>query len=205
MQIEATKPLVDSPYNIRLIKLFNGLFEGPENTQLVCALMDGRNGAADEPVYEPAGAGDGHDENTHHQIVFAHGYFSSALHEVAHWCVAGKERRLLPDFGYWYRPDGRTQAQQLEFEQVEVKPQALEWLFSLASQRGFTASADNLAGEESSDLAFRLAVSAQARYYVEHGLPHRAKAFALKLEQEFGGSITLNPLYWPEELKGQQG
>ena len=58
-------------------------------------------------------------------IVYAHGYFASALHEIAHWCVAGRRRRLLRDFGYWYEPDGRPFARQLEFEKVEVAPQAL--------------------------------------------------------------------------------
>lgn len=54
--------------------------------------------------------------------------FNSALHEISHWTIAGKERRLLADLGYWYAPDGRTREQQALFEQVEVKPQAIEWL-----------------------------------------------------------------------------
>ena len=53
------------------------------------------------------------------RIVFTHDYFASALHEVAHWCVAGPERRRLTDYGYWYAPDGRTEKQQMEFERVE--------------------------------------------------------------------------------------
>ncbi len=34
-------------------------------------------------------------------------FFASALHEISHWCVAGKARREQVDFGYWYCPDGR--------------------------------------------------------------------------------------------------
>ena len=36
--------------------------------------------------------------------------FNSALHEISHWTIAGKERRLLADLGYWYAPDGRTES-----------------------------------------------------------------------------------------------
>lgn len=89
------------------------------------------------------------------RIVFAHGYFASALHEISHWCVAGAQRRLLPDLGYWYAPDGRDAGQQAQFEQVEVKPQALEWLFSQASLRKFRVSLDNLNGEASSGAQFK--------------------------------------------------
>ena len=174
----------------QIIKLFDGLFVKSLNTRLVCALCDGRHGKLDEPIYEPANA-----QCAVHQIVFAHGYFASALHEISHWCVAGKARRLLEDFGYWYRPDGRSHQQQAEFETVEVKPQALEWLFSLATQRLFVASADNLNGADCDDLAFRLAVSAQARAYFAHGLPPEARLLFLQLQQTYGGFVTLDKLY----------
>lgn len=78
------------------------------------------------------------------QIVFAHGFFASCLHEISHWCIAGQRRRGLDDFGYWYAPDGRDAAQQREFEQVEIAPQALECLFTLALGKRFRVSTDNL-------------------------------------------------------------
>lgn len=78
------------------------------------------------------------------QIVFAHGFFASCLHEISHWCIAGQRRRGLDDFGYWYAPDGRNAAQQREFEQVEIAPQALECLFTLALGKHFRVSTDNL-------------------------------------------------------------
>lgn len=78
------------------------------------------------------------------QIVFAHGFFASCLHEISHWCIAGQRRRGLDDFGYWYAPDGRNAAQQREFEQVEIAPQALECLFTLALGKRFRVSTDNL-------------------------------------------------------------
>ncbi|MCO4836751.1 MAG: elongation factor P hydroxylase [Oceanospirillaceae bacterium] len=178
----------------KIITLFDELFAHSHHTKLVCALCDGRYGEADEPVYEPANA-----VRSYHQLVFAHGYFSSALHEISHWCVAGSARRLLEDFGYWYQPDGRSALEQAEFEKVEIKPQAIEWLLSLASNTVFVASADNLSGEKCDDLAFRLLLSAQARRYLAHGLPTRAALLLSKLQQTYGGQVTIEKLYWPEE------
>lgn len=58
----------------------------------------------------------------------------------------GKERRKLEDFGYWYEPDGRSEERQRDFEKVEVKPQALEWILATAAGFRYFASADNLNG-----------------------------------------------------------
>ena len=178
----------------KIIDLFNDLFTASCNTRLVCAVCDGRQGELDQPIYEPANS-----YRANHQIVFAHGHFASALHEISHWCVAGDARRLLKDFGYWYRPDGRSEQQQKEFEKVEIKPQALEWLFSLASRQVFVASADNLTAGTSDDLAFRLAVSSQARTFLSHGLPPQAALWLAQLKQTYGGQVLLEQLYWPDE------
>jgi len=170
----------------QLIALFDELFATSYNTRLVAG--------SGEPIYLPADA-----QTPYNQVVFAHGYFASALHEVAHWCVAGAERRLCEDFGYWYRPDGRTSAQQSEFEQVEVKPQALEWIFTLASKRQFYASADNLSGDAHDDSRFRFAVAKQARQYMQQGLPERDATWAYTLQQEFGGEWAMANFSWPDE------
>ena len=103
-----------------LIAIFNQCFEQEYNTKLVKG--------GDEPLYVPA-----NDTCPYNAIYFARGFYSSGLHEIAHWLVAGKERRKLEDFGYWYEPDGRTEEQQRLFEQVEVKPQALEWILATAA------------------------------------------------------------------------
>jgi hypothetical protein len=155
-----------------LVKLFNAQFIPSHNTQLICC--------EEEPIYRPAD-----DKHPHHRIIFAHGFFASALHEVAHWCVAGKERRLLEDFGYWYQPDGRTTEQQSEFEQVEVKPQALEWIFSQSAGFKFHLSADNLNGESGASDAFKKAVLRQVQAYLKEGLPKRAQAWADCLVDNF--------------------
>lgn len=147
------------------VKLFNALFIPTHNTQLVCC--------ASEPIYRPADA-----EHPHHRIIFAHGFFASALHEIAHWCVAGKERRQLEDFGYWYEPDGRNAERQAEFEKVEVKPQALEWIFSRSADFQFHFSADNLSAEVGASETFKKAVYAQVQRYLTTGLPKRAKMWS---------------------------
>lgn len=171
-----------------LIKVFNELFLAGYNT--------GLEGGGAEPLYQPMS-----DSNPTHIIRFTRDYFASALHEVAHWCIAGAERRKLEDYGYWYAPDGRTAAQQQLFEQVEVRPQALEWTFSRASGYRFRLSADNLSAGLSHSQAFREAVWRQARRYCEQGLPERAAIFAQGLAGEFGIDDYLNPsLYRLEDI-----
>lgn len=114
------------------------------------------------------------------QIVFAHGYFASALHEISHWCIAGLHRRTLNDFGYWYCPDGRDELSQKKFEQVEIKPQAIECLFTLATGRKFFTSADNLNADfDTTASTFDDDVYAQAARYLASptSLPKDAHAF----------------------------
>ena len=112
-----------------------------------------------EPEYFPA------DEHGPARIQFAHGYFNSALHEISHWTIAGAQRRLLPDLGYWYAPDGRSAEQQALFEQVEIKPQAIEWLFAQAFGRKFRVSLDNLTGEGGDGAQFKDNVFSQLQRY----------------------------------------
>ncbi|MFT5759611.1 MAG: elongation factor P hydroxylase [Alteromonadaceae bacterium] len=147
-----------------LIHIFEQCFFHAFNTKLVKG--------GDEPLYSPA---DEHCE--HHQIIFAHGYYASALHEISHWCLAGKERRLLEDFGYWYMPDGRNEQQQKTFEQVEIKPQAIEWALCIAAQKNFNVSADNLNGFEADTRSFKLEVHQQVQHYLQHGFPLSAQQF----------------------------
>lgn len=146
-----------------LIKLFNSLFK-PQHTILVRG--------DHEPEYFP----ETFDQPA--QIVFAHGYFASALHEISHWCIAGKKRRKFNDFGYWYAPDGRTAQQQAAFEKVEIKPQALECLFTLSCQRRFQVSQDNLFADfDTTQSTFAANVYHQAANYLQnpHELPKDAQ------------------------------
>ncbi len=149
----------------QLIDLFNTLFIGKYNTRL--------NYSGDEPIYLPASG-----DEKHHRILFAHGFYASALHEISHWCIAGNERRQLIDFGYWYEPDGRNEDQQREFEQVEIKPQAIEWILNKACGHKFNISTDNLDGDPSAIAAgreqFAINVVKQVKNYLQNGLPLRA-------------------------------
>ncbi|GGF53684.1 elongation factor P hydroxylase [Alteromonas lipolytica] len=157
-----------------LMALFDATFSRDFNTRLI------RGGH--EPVYLPATA-----QTPYHQVVFAHGYFSSALHEIAHWCIAGEQRRLLEDYGYWYCPDGRDATQQREFEQVEVKPQAIEWAMTIAANRRFQVSTDNLNGAEPDRAGFTRRVRAQLLSYLQSGFPERASLFIDALRDRFNG------------------
>ena len=126
-----------------------------------------------EPEYFPA------TEDAPARIQFAHGFFNSALHEISHWTIAGEKRRLLSDLGYWYAPDGRSAEQQALFEQVEVKPQAIEWMFAQAFGRKFRVSLDNLTGDGGDGSAFKDNVFAQLQRYFsgEAKLPRDAAHF----------------------------
>lgn len=132
-------------------------------------------GGATEPLYRPSGVGSDH---AMHQIFYRDDFFASALHEIAHWCIAGEPRRLQLDFGYWYVPEGRSTADQTRFLSVEVKPQAIELLFSLCADFPFRVSVDNFS-ENSTQLAesFYRKVIEQALHYVERGLPARSQIF----------------------------
>ncbi len=148
-----------------LITIFHRCFFEKYNTQLVKG--------DDEPLYLPANK-----ERPHNMLFFAHGFFASALHECSHWLIAGEERRKQVDFGYWYIPDGRSFSQQREFQNVEIKPQAMEWILSIAAgYQNFRVSLDNLIGAEEDTTAFKLAVHQQVKIYSEKGLPLRASKF----------------------------
>ena len=167
--------------------IFSINFLDTENTQLI--------GGATEPLYTPS-----FDLKKPHQLIFRENFVSSALHEIAHWCIAGKQRRLQQDFGYWYQPDGRTVDEQAKFESMEVKPQALEWIFSNACGQKFTPSADNLnaAGDYTTDAAgFKQALVKQARCWCKsQQLPSRGKIFIDALTKEFDTTDPYNLGYY---------
>ncbi len=153
-----------------LIHIFRDCFESDYNTRLIKG--------DSEPIYLPMSK-----ETPYHSIVFAYGFFSSALHECAHWLIAGNERREQIDYGYWYVPDGRNAEEQALFQQVEVKPQALEWILSDAAKFRFQFSIDNLNGSEADTEAFKAAVQNQVSNYREQGLWPRAQQFYQAIER----------------------
>lgn len=162
-------------------RVFNALFADTWNTVLI--------GGAAEPFYRPADS-----ECAQHRIFYREDFVSSSLHEVAHWMVAGAERHLLPDWGYWYAPDGRDAAQQRIFERVEVKPQALEWLLHIACGLRFRVSLDNLSEGAGNGVAFKDAVFAQAQHYIAVGVHQRMTDFYHALSSTFGGASDLHSI-----------
>jgi elongation factor P hydroxylase len=165
-----SSPLVAS----EIERVFNAVFAGSLNTVLI--------GGAAEPFYAPAD-----DKDSRHRIFYREDFVSSSLHEVSHWLVAGAERRLLPDWGYWYAPDGRNAEQQHAFEQVEIKPQALEWLLSIACGVHFRVSLDNLGEHVGSGSTFKDRVYQQTVTYIRDGVNARAQQFYNALVSGFGG------------------
>ena len=159
-----------------LITIFNALFEVSEQTILL--------GHGEEPLYLPS------DINSPlHRIIFTRDYFASALHEIAHWCIASDARRQQKDYGYWYFPEGRNAEQQRLFEQAEIKPQALECVFAQSAGSQFRVSQDNLATGYGCTESFSKNVAEQVQRYLSEGLPERADRFNKRLK-EFYGTLT---------------
>jgi elongation factor P hydroxylase len=168
--IEFVRQLASAPMNASdpaisadvVADVFNDCFFSTEATLLV--------GGAVEPFFAPGSPA---------QIHFREDFVRSALHEVAHWCVAGARRRRLPDYGYWYAPEGRTGAQQAAFFSVEARPQAIESIFCDACGVDFSPSVDNVEGNVSALMlkAFFTRIARWRSHFHAHGLPARAALF----------------------------
>ena len=167
------------------IRLFNDLFLDEYNTRLELG--------GDEPLYSPGNP---------NKIIFARGFLQSALHEVAHWCIAGSHRRTLEDFGYWYAPDGRDEETQRKFEEHEVKPQAMEWIFTAAIEQPFFVSLDNLEAPPEDSLDFKTRVRDQALKYLQQGLPTRAKYLVESLIAQYSCPTKFEE-YWQKVARDQ--
>ncbi len=163
----------------QLEQLFEQLFYARYRTRLC--------GGAAEPYYRPAVRAD-----DDHRLFYREDFFASALHEVAHWCIAGPARRCRPDFGYWYIDSGRSAAQQHAFEEAECKPQAIERLFCEAAGFTFQPSLDQHDSEEcyaEREARFAARVERQFARYQANGWPERAIAFAQALRELYRGAV----------------
>jgi elongation factor P hydroxylase len=163
-----------------IVSIFNDLFIESHHTCLV--------GDAAEPLYEPAS------ETRPARIIFKEDFVASALHELAHWCIAGHDRRKQVDYGYWYEADRAGEAQS-RFEQAEVIPQGMEWVLSVAAGVPFRVSVDNLVQPHASSCQFRRRVQIAALDRVRGGLPQRALTLAAALSDLPDG----NPDYLDEK------
>lgn len=117
----------------QLIKLFEAVFPHIEVI-----------GGADEPFYQAA------KKNSKAKVYFRANYPRSLLHEMAHYCLTGKKRKELDDYGYWYNECGRTEEEQKLFELVEARPQGLEKAMCKAIGIDFSPSLDDFSGRPAS-------------------------------------------------------
>ena len=95
----------------------------------------------------------------------------------------------MVDYGYWYVADGRDSSQQDAFFAAEVKPQALEWLFSVACGYPFAVSVDNVAIETTESdwyyweklaqdkASFQMQCREQILQWLATSIPKRAQSF----------------------------
>lgn len=153
----------------KLLQLLNTNYLDQFSTALI--------GGFDEPFYKAP------TKDNPAEIQFSHDYIRSALHELAHWCVAGVERRKLDDYGYWYAADGRSQEQQDGFFKLEVKPQAIEWAFSIVCGVEFEASVDNLNNQVEGGDVFKQNLIKQLHWYLDNGFSKRVNEILLLLAQ----------------------
>ena len=162
--------MTDTPTDLAIARCFNATFARSENVVLV--------GGAEAPFYVPAAA-------PHRSIIrYRENFAASALHEVAHWCRAGRVRRSQHDFGYWYLPPPRNKDQTDAFLAAEVPAQALESIFSVAAGLPFRVSLDDLELELSGCRAqFAERVAARVEQWRSNGLPARASRFEAALRE----------------------
>ncbi len=167
-----------------IVQHFNNAFLDAHRTELV--------GGASEPLYRPAQS-----EGGLHQVIFRDDYASSALHEVAHWCIAGRKRRLQEDYGYWYEPsrDADTQA---AFAEAEARPQALERILSHAANIRFRVSCDNF-DEAAVDRGEMIRQVHEATHqWLTSGLPARALRLVEMFESKTGVTVSLDTCSYEE-------
>ncbi|HCY04275.1 MAG TPA: diaminobutyrate--2-oxoglutarate aminotransferase [Gammaproteobacteria bacterium] len=121
----------------QIVQVFDQCFAQSHATRLV--------GGGAEPLYLPIAGSDSA------QLIFRADYAASALHEVAHWCLAGSVRRRKTDFGYCYIQPPRSSTEQAQFYRLELRSQSLEWHFSQAAGLVFTISTDNFSEDGAVD------------------------------------------------------
>ena len=88
------------------------------------------------------------------------------------------------------------------FEDVEVKPQAFDWLFCVAAGFPFNVSCDNLEGDFEPDrIVFQRRVHAQVMTYLKEGIPPRPAKFIKALQDYYQTpTLTAEHFPWPEDL-----
>jgi len=159
--------------HFEIARRFNGAVGHRYDTVLI--------GGAEEPLYKPAAPG------RPAEIRYTRDYAQSALHEMAHWCIAGAERRKLLDYGYWYHPPPRAGRAREQFFAVESRVQGLELLFARAAAVRFHVSVDD-PGSDPGD--FEARVRGAARAWLAAGFPQRTVAVFAALADDWQARIA---------------
>ena len=152
---------VNEPSAADIVAVFNQCFAQTYAVEM--------RGGADEPLYLPANL------DKPAELIFREDFPASALHEAAHWCIAGEQRRKQPDFAYTYIAAPRSDAQQALFFASELRTQTLESVFAQAANVIFNPSADNL----TVDVAVFASAIAQYRVKTDEWLNTQAGRRAL--------------------------
>ena len=127
-------------------------------------------GGALEPLYLPA-------QGLRPAVIrYTRDYAQSALHELAHWCLAGPRRRSRVDYGYWYLPPPRSPLQQRRFEAVETPVQGLELILAVATGVRFHVSPDNPGAAHADFVDFERRIFESATRRLSAGLNSRTLA-----------------------------
>lgn len=148
---------------------FNEAFSSSHHTRML--------GGAQEPLYLPA------TDTQPARLYYREDFAASALHEAAHWCIAGRQRRTQVDFGYAYQPPPRSDTQQRRFFALEVRTQALESLFAAAAGVCFQPSADNLGSDIAPFAAQIERVVPQVQRWVATSADRRARQLLTALRR----------------------
>jgi elongation factor P hydroxylase len=134
-------------------------------------------GGAQEPLYLPVMNG------APARIFYRSDFAASALHEAAHWCIAGPLRRRHVDYGYGYVPPPRPAAARRAFFGAERDAQALECVFAESAGLPFRISADDFAATTQERNVFAAAVARRCAELRSSGMPARARLFSAALVQ----------------------
>lgn len=147
-------------------------------------------GGAPEPMYLPGCA------RRPALIRYTRNYAQSALHEIAHWCLASPAKRAKEDYGLWYQPPPRSGEDQARFYAAEVPVQALEMLLARVCGLGFHFSADNPGADGgSARQAFEASVVRRFETLCEAapgtGLAHDTQQVLQALDPDWTRCLTL--------------
>ncbi len=179
MLLASEPPAVNALSASSIVAVFNECFAAHGDPAVRARLVRG----GDEPLYRPATRW-----RPWAEVVYARDLAASSLHEAAHWLRAGRDRRCLVDYGYWYEPDGRDDDAQARFEQAEVEIQAIEWILAQCAGVRFHISADNLRSPEPS-AAFRDAIGTAVQRRLQAPLGGRLAVFARALSAASGRGV----------------